>query len=290
MSEEKGNQPTMIPPPPEITPVVEAVDDSSAIVDDVKLRREEVFIGQYPFATILESIEAQFNDYINCEDRTNYIEIFYDQLSKSATNVETDPRLTEENKEDMKDALEEIFDDFKEFIVEIIERRLGLSIMDLAEDQVSDGDFQWIIMRIYEFFILAAKKNFKVVIGDRVAKRIGPSITKTDDQAEKDKQFLMIQDMMEEFNPHIRTVDPVEFLNITGDVEMLNMFSNHKVVGNFLLKYTPKLAYNAEYRGEIINYISDKLILSRALLEQANPEGNEVKDVDPLAKQNNEEE
>ena len=49
---------------------------------------ERCFIGDTPFKTILESLENQFNDYINLDDKTNYVDLFYDQMKQSYEQIQ----------------------------------------------------------------------------------------------------------------------------------------------------------------------------------------------------------
>lgn len=216
-------------------------DDDYYEIDFSKIMPEVYFIGEIPFHTIIEGITEQFNNYINTEDNTNYVSAFYQQLSDSYTLINDE---SNEYPQSNKEVLDRIHNIFTSHLVDLFDKRLFISITDLDN---AEDDFEFIIQRSYEYFILNAKGNFKTVISATINGMIPEDVS-------DDEYFTQLQSLMEIFSPLITTITPVEFLQITGDVEIYNLFTNGKINGNFLRKYTPKLYQNDIYAVEVVNY------------------------------------
>ena len=209
--------------------------------------KTNVFVGEIPLNMIIEGIETQFNDYINIEDKTNYVDIFYDQLHDSYERATDDKETFQE---EMINALDDIYQSFIDKIVELFNIRLTLTIADIESEASDKDDIEFIIRRLYEFFILDARNNFKVAIANDVKMRIGNNIK------DPKEYFNTLRNLMTSYSPLITTFGPMEFLKYRGDQEIIQFFENGKVVGNFLRKYTPKLYQNEEFEVELINYIT----------------------------------
>ena len=54
------------------------------------LIKESVFKGETPFQVIIEGLTEQFDDYINVEDRTNYVDVFFNQYHDSVNAILTE--------------------------------------------------------------------------------------------------------------------------------------------------------------------------------------------------------
>jgi hypothetical protein len=209
--------------------------------------RNNAFVGPVSFDSIIEGLENQFNDYIDIDDNFNYVDIFYNQLHKSYEVLNDD---TETFKEEIIAVIDEYHQKFIIKIAELFNTRLTLTIIDI-EDEISDlNSLEFIIRRLYEFFILGAKNNFKVVIANDIKKRIGAPI-------QDHREYLkVLKAMMIDYSPLITTIPPMDFLKYRGDEEIIQLFEDGKVVGNFLRKYSPKLYKNEEYEVELIIYIT----------------------------------
>ena len=120
----------------------------------------------------------------------------------------------------------------------------------LESESLDYDDLEFIIRRLYEFFILGAKNNFKVVIATDINARF-KDVTE-DDNA----YFKQLQELMLLYSPLLTSIKPTEFLKIRGDMEIAELFDNGQVVGNFLRKYSPKFYQNEEFQVEVINYVT----------------------------------
>lgn len=207
----------------------------------------ECFLGEIPFDVILESIESQFDDYINSEDDTNYVDVFYTQLAISRDAVEFDEE--EVHVTEIKDALDQIEQRFNDFMQRQFSERLTISISVLEDEDPTNDDVEFIFRKLYEFFILNAKKNFKDVIERDIVGRIPPGVP-------DDQYYIEIERLMTLYTPLISGVKSDQFLQYRGDQELIELFEEGEVTGNFLRKYTPKLYENDEFKVELINYIT----------------------------------
>lgn len=225
-------------------------------VDYSELIAESAFLGDYPLATILEGIETQFSDYINMEDRSNYVDIFYDQLHYSYEEAHKDL----EHPQELKEALDKILDTFIDKINQLFNKRLTISINGIEGEDIDEDELEFILRRLYEFFILGARNNFKVVISSDVNYKTANIKVEDDDVA----FFNKIDELLSHYSPLILEIGPMEFLKYRGDQEIYELFASGKVNGNFLRKYTPKLYQNEEFRVELINHI----ILTKEVKEE----------------------
>ena len=205
--------------------------DEEGSVDYSQLIQQEAFVGDMPYDAIVEGITDQFNDYIQMEDTTNFVDVFYDQLHASYESLDKDEE--ENHRTEFKEVLDKIHQEFVEFMAKQFEERLTLTIMMLESESLDYDDLEFIIRRLYEFFILGAKNNFKVVIATDINARF--------------------KDVTEDDNAYFK---PTEFLKIRGDMEIAELFDNGQVVGNFLRKYSPKFYQNEEFQVEVINYVT----------------------------------
>lgn len=229
-------------------PVDDPINESESTIQYTHLIEEHAFLGIYPFAVILEGIQKQFEDYINMDDTTNYVDIFFTQLRDSYHAVESND--SEEHPMEIREVLDRLYKQFITTISDLFNIRLTITMMHVEEENIDDSDLEFIIRRLYEFFILSAKNNFKVVITTDVM-----SIIK--DIGDDDKEyFKTLQGAMDRYSPLLTTITPTQFLQYRGDQEVYELFESGIVTGNFLRKYTPKLYQNDEFQVELINYIT----------------------------------
>lgn len=218
----------------------EAVDYSEIIADSA-------FLGDFPFSSITEGIETQFNDYINMEDKNNYVDIFYDQLHASYEEATKDP----EHPQELKDALDKILDTFIDNITQLFAKRLTITINAVEAEDIDQDEVELVLRRLYEFFILGARENFKVVIAADINYK-----TFNEKVEDNDAEFFnKIERLLSHYSPLILEIGPMEFLKYRGDEEIYGLFESGKVNGNFLRKYSPKLYQNEEFKVELINHI-----------------------------------
>lgn len=223
----------------------QSMSDETADYSDII--RSEAFIGEYPFSVILEGIRDQFEDYVNTEDNTNYVDIFYVQLHNSYSVVKNDK--TEEYSNEIIDALDNIHSEFINFMNNIINTRLTISIACIENEEYDYEEIETVFRKIYEFFILNAKRNFKNIITKDV-------ITKMENIIEDDEEYMYaINEYMKSYTPLIVGITPIDFLKYSGDEEIFELFNDGVINGNFLRKYTPKLYQNEELEVDIIDNI-----------------------------------
>lgn len=218
------------------------VYENDVVVDKVSLVRNKAFKGSVPYDVIVERIGEQFSNYIDMPDDTNYVETFYNQWDRSVPEAEDD---------DYRDALDNMYDEFNAMLVNLFETKLGISVAEYGDIQLADDDLRYIICRTYEYFIINARRNFKAVYAQYIN-----GIISTMGVADE-HYFEQVQNLIDVIGPSITVVSPVEFINFTGDTEIMTLFNDTRIVGNFLLKYSPKLYQNEEYLVELINYITN---------------------------------
>ena len=217
-------------------------------IDHTELIEKSAFLGEYPYDTIAESITDQFNDYIGSDDRTNYVDIFYEQLHASISAVNDD--IGEEHPSDIKDALDIIHDRFISLMKNLLEQRLSITIMTIDSEEFDRNQIEYAFRRLYEFFILNAKHNFLTVISKDINSKMKTVI-------EDDREYYRtIRNMLTAYSPFVTEVGPMEFLKYCNNQEVYELFEDGKVSGNFLRKYSPKLYQYEEFEVEIITHIT----------------------------------
>jgi len=215
--------------------------------DFMDLIQERAFLGDISYDGIFSSLEGQFDDYMNIIDQTNYVDKFYHQLALSYDRVNSDH--SEEHPNEIREALDLIYQKFIDLMRSLFETKLTVTITDLEAESIHKEDLEFIVRRLYEFFILDAKNNFKVVIASDIRTRLK-------DVENDDEYFDRLHEMIDDYSPLITTVAPMNFLRYRGDAELYDLFDNGQVCGNFLRKYSPKLYQNEPFRVELINYIT----------------------------------
>ena len=214
---------------------------------------ENKFLGDIPFIPILESITEQFRDYINIEDKTNYVDKFYEQLHASRLQIDD----WEEFPVQIENYLNYLHRLFIDHMRLWFERRLTITIPIIESESFDANEIEFIIRRVYEYFILGATDNFKIVISNYIWDNIDIN------DINMDQEFTTIQCLVEEFSPLITHITAEEFLKYREDKEMIHLFDNFKVVGNFLRKYSPKFYENENYKADVINFITMRYLLNK---------------------------
>lgn len=238
------------------------LDDEGYPMDYAEMVSDNIFIGDYPIEAILQGLEEQFSDYINIEDTTNYVDIFYVQWNKSVQALEEDNG--EYHVQELKEVLGNIKDKFLDKINELFERRLTITILAVDDESTPDVDeLEIVIRQLYEFFILNAKSNFLAVIaGDIAIKLVGIM---------DDNTFLArVTEMLSDYSPFIRCMDTKKFLDYCENTEIMELYDTGQIAGNFLRKYSPKLYQNEEFKVEIINEVSMVQSLKHQLVDMSN--------------------
>jgi len=223
------------------------ISDDGSYSNYLEQIKERAFLG-VPIETLFEDITTQFEDYINLENSTNLVDVFYNQLDLSYDKVINDASEIYPN--EIKEYLDSIHQRFVDMMRNLFKSRLTIAITDLEGEMINREDLEYIIRRLYEFFIIGAKTNFKVVI----AKDISSNIDSL--KGEEEEYFKTLQGLIDNYSPLITTITPTQFLQYRGDQEIFDLFENGRVTGNFLRKYSPKIYQNEEYVVDLINYIT----------------------------------
>lgn len=232
--------------------------------DARKLLAEESFLGQYPFEELLNRLTSQFRNYMSSEDTEHYVDIFYSQLDNS---LDSALQATMFDPDEVREHLENLRDKFVDHLIKLFELYLNLGIEGYDDGSLDDETGRYILTRAYEYFILAARRNFKVAISASVTNRlIREAVT-------EDKVMIRVSEMIRyDYDPIVTAMTPIEFLKLTGDNEVLKLFETHRLVGNFLVKYTPRLYRHETYMIEVINHITNTWWLTRSMIDGQTPD------------------
>lgn len=221
--------------------------EEERVGDYTEIIKDSAFLGDTPIEAIIDGLTTQFNDYINIDDKTNYLDLYYTQMHNSREAVRTN--VDETHPAEIMEALDDIQSKFITKICDLFKERLTISFMDIESESTDYDDLEFVLRRMYEFFILGARNNFKTVIASDVL----PKISGIKDDRE---YFNRVQELVASYSPLILSMGPMDFLNYRHDTEIVEMFENGKVVGNFLRKYSPKFYQNEEFMVEVINHIT----------------------------------
>lgn len=233
------------------------------IVDYSELFADMVFLGDMPFDVIIEGLNDQFSDYINLEDKTDYVDTFYTQFAMSMSAVLMDQ--SEEHPQELLEALDKISDKFLDTIINLFRLRLAITVVDEGES-VEAERLEFRIRKLYNVFILNGKDNLKRAVMADMAKRMNVS-SWTDDQ------FFSAMDILirSYYSPLITGFTPTQFIDYIGDDELQMLFDDGEITGNFLRKYSPKFYRNDEFRCELIN----DFILIQQFGKEISPNGRQ---------------
>ena len=235
-----------------------AVDDDKPI-DRSDIIQDRAFRGDFSYDAIKEAIINQTNDYMNIEDTNDYISIFFTQYHQSCDFVLNDE--LDEYKDDAIEYLNNLKTNFEDFMTGLFEKRLNIFIND---ERLDEYGYEWLLGRLYHFFFIEARDNFKTCISLDVVNRM------TNHAELSDKEYFdTIQDLMSLYTP-LLTMTPTEFLKYRGDDDITDLFENGVVSGNFLIKYSPKLYANDEFQVELINHI----VMIQTMEEDNNEQSN----------------
>lgn len=223
-------------------------NDQEEIIDYSELIAESAFLGEMPFVEIIKGINEQFEDYINIEDATNYVDIFYNQLDNSFDALNNDQG--EEHPMEIREALNKIKDTFVDTIFELFENRLTIYVSVVDDVTTEEDEVEIVIRKIYEYFILGARDNFRAVITKDAIPKIGMIPNNQDDV-----YFKTVERVLTEYDPLVTCITPTEFIDYTGDEIIQELYEDGKISGNFLRKYSAKLYQNDEFKIDVINEI-----------------------------------
>lgn len=241
----------------------------TAIADRRSLIAEECFLGQCPFDTILAGLEHQFRNYMTTDDADHYVDIFYTQLDASLEDARDQSKF---DVDDVLEVLSDLEDRFVDHMAKLFETHLNVGLAGYEDGTIDPESCRYILTRAYEYFILNAKRNFTVAISASVNDRLNRELGWPSPDDQSDHRLARINDLLNtEFNPIITTMTPIDFLKFTGDPDILKLFEDHRLIGNFLLRYTPRLYKHEVYVIELINHITSTMQLLGALMAEPEP-------------------
>lgn len=210
-----------------------------------ELIKESVFKGETPFQVIIEGLTNQFDDYINVEDRTNYVDVFFNQYHDSVNAILTED--ADDHPDERKEILDGILNDFIATIGDLFTTRLAIVITPIDEGSSNIDDIESILRALYEFFVIKARDNFITVLSGDINQHLPKNIT-------DNRQFISeVKTLLTNYMPIITTLSVNDFLKIRGEETLIEMNDNNQWSGNFLKKYSPKLYQNETLVADIIS-------------------------------------
>ena len=138
------------------------------------LLEDTVFFCDYPLLDLEQRIEEQFTNLIDMEDDTNFFQIALNGFKYSLEVIEVE---FDEYTLERREILRNKYQQFINFMVDLIERKLTISIPDYETALLSRQEVEFLIEKIYHFFVLKGRKNFKKVIAKQLEKDLTPLAT-----------------------------------------------------------------------------------------------------------------
>ena len=214
------------------------------------LLQDTVFFGYYPIDDLKLRIKEQFENYITMEDDTNFFEIALNsfQYSLEVINVEFDEYTLER-----KELISNMYLDFINYIIELIETNLTISIPNYELGLLTRTETEYILNEIYKYFILKARKNFKKVITAELKGQLESLEQNPTKYLEKAQEIIM------NYGGLISQVDIEQFLQITKAETIYDLYDSGEIIGNFLRRYSPRLYRHPDYLVEILNQLMIQL-------------------------------
>ena len=205
----------------------------------------------------MESITKQTEDYINLDDELNYVDVFYQEWESSMKAAETSTDL---NGDELKEVLNDMRAKFEFSVAELLSSRLAISIPAIESDVADLTNIDEIIREVYTYFILGANDNFRrAIIADISSKH------KTVKDSEENI-IKLVQSMLGAYSPIVREMSPQDFLKYTKAENIITMYDEGKISGNFLRKYSCKLYQNEAYEANLVVDIVNAILIKEELI------------------------
>ena len=212
------------------------------------IMRERVFLGDVPYDSIIDGLKYQFDNYLNLEDRSDYVDIYYTQRGMSLSGIRNDD--FEEDADILSDIMDNIHLNFIDIIKELFSLKFQIGIPEIEKNPYSD-DAEFTIRKLYDYFILGARSVLTTVISSNIVSRMDHSLlTLNDDNLSKITDEINIK--MEDYYGLITILDCESFLKISGNSTIVDMYNQGYFNGNFLRKFSPKLYENVDLITDII--------------------------------------
>lgn len=210
------------------------------------LLEDTIFFGDYPLIDLEDRIKTQFETIIALEDDTNFFQIALNSFrySLEVINVEFDEYTLER-----REILTSKYYQFINFMIELIEEKLTISIPDYESGMLLKDEIEYVIDQIYKFFVLKGRKNFKKVIATQIGRQLKPFENDPTTYLEK------AQEIIQDYFGIITKIDCEQFLAILKADEIWELYETGVIVGNFLRKYSARLYRHHDFIVEILNQI-----------------------------------
>ena len=224
-------------------------EEEAGIVSFQDALRSTVFFSDFDLDVIEEFIEDQFSNYIKAEDTTNYFEDTIQSFRYSEEVIEVE---FDEYTQERREVLTEMYEEFIDFMIRLIEKKLKISIPGYETEELQKEDLEYIIDEIYKFFILNARKNFRTFITNSVIEELSDETTK--DPA---TYFNLVDNSIQNYFS-ILPVTCEEFLLALKQDQLMELYENGQIAGNFLRKYSPRLYNHDDFLTDILTQIMIK--------------------------------
>lgn len=220
-------------------------DEENEPISLQDLLRDESFESAFRPEELKELIANQFDNYISLDDHVNYFQEFIVsfKVSIEKLNLEMDEYIQERT-----EILDEIYIDFICFMIELIERNLGISIPEFETGTMSDPDTEYLIDEIYKTFILDGRKNLMKVIATDIIKQLKSH--KDPEQAAE-----IAKEIINDYSDKITSISVEEFLIEIGKDNLAELYEDGILAGNFFRRFSPHFDNNEDFKSEIINQI-----------------------------------
>lgn len=220
-------------------------DDASETLQFDEVIKDTVFNCPFTPEELKQHIVDQFDSYINLFDHYNYFQEFLVsyKVSQEILDLEMDEYIQER-----AEALEEIYIGFICFMVSTIETNLGISIPEFETGIMDRQDTEYLIDEIYKTFILDGRKNLSKIIAVDVIKQL--KSTKNPDQAAE-----FAKEIINDYADKITFIDPEEFLMEIGKDNLMELYEDGIIAGNFFRRFSPHFDQNDDFRAEVLNRI-----------------------------------
>lgn len=220
-----------------------------------ELTKDEVFLGEVPFPSILESIQDQFANYLKLEDNEDYVDIFYNELNESYRAIEEDYDF---HKDELKSVLDGIYSQFIDTMAKLFDQRFTITISDIENESGSREEIEVYIRSLYTFFVLDGKDHMKTAIMKDMCAKYGQPLSYQKPNA----RLLGILTLLDSaYSPTLHAIEPNDYLKYNGDEDILTAYEEGDIAGNFMRKLSARFYQYAEFRAEVASMIDDAIAL-----------------------------
>lgn len=210
------------------------------------LLEDTVFFCDYPLLDLEQRITEQFSNLIDLEDDTDFFQVALNgfKYSLEVINTEFDEYTLER-----REILRNKYFQFINFMINTIEEKLTISIPDYETGLISRQETEYLIEKLYRFFVLKARKNFKKVIAKQLEKQLKPY------EEDATKYLEKAQELIQDYFAIITTIDCETFLRTLNEQEIWDLYENGVIAGNFLRRYSARLYRHPDFVVEILNQV-----------------------------------